>query len=109
MRQYKPREHPYKPSTDAEGDLVEERTMIPSTDSLIDDNEFHSGTECESCQGNCTPDKQPSLPDNMEENVGAVSEECRDEDSEQEHSDGSLSNDVTVKIVLMKTERNEIL
>jgi hypothetical protein len=45
----------------------------------------------------------------MEENVGAVSEECRDEDSEQEHSDGSLSNDVTVKIVLMKTERNEIL
>ena len=50
---------------------------------VIDDTVFHSEIECQSFQGSCPLDEEPSVADNTEDNTD-VSE---DEDSEQRHTD----------------------
>ena len=61
---------------------------------VIDDTVFHSETECQSFQGSCPLDEEPSVADNTEDNTD-VSE---DEDSEQRHTDmRECTDDIVVQ------------
>ena len=54
---------------------------------------FHSETECQSFQGSCPLDEEPSVADNTKDNTYVCEDENAeraDEDSEQSHTDSSL-------------------
>ena len=70
---------------------------------------FHSETECQSFQGSCPLDEEPSVADTTEDNTDVSEDENTehaDEDNEQRHTD---KRECTDDVVVVQSEESAFL